>query len=1083
MKLVGPAENRPIAERLPFVFWSSLIHTVAAAFFCLLFSLKSIRSDHWTTVMLVTSRELPYRPCHWIDRALSLAFWFLLASPALALDEGAPVVQATTEVLGASTGTPGPTSTAPPGQPPTASEGGAPGSPPPGAGGGEKAAGAAAGNGAESSESTAKVIRRDSLKAEPTNAAELKQASLGSDGRVAFEFRNQGWPELIEWLSALSGQPIDWQELPGDRVNITTPGRYTVDEVRDLLNRHLLGRGYTLLALDGGYTIVSCSTINPALVPRVDESQLAKLGDHTFVRVLLEVDWLSAEKLATELKPMMSKNGTLTALSTTNRIEAMDAAVTLRDLSTLLGQERSTARREQLAPEFRLRYLPAQEAKSMLEQFLGIEKKKNDKPLTPQEMMQLQQMQQQQGGQPPMPEANKSTVSIVANHRQNSLIIQAPPDRVAVAMEFLKRIDVPNASVISLADVQNRVQVFRLETLDPEKLLEIVQEMNILEPTTQTRVDTENRALIVSGSAADRYIIAQLIQRLDGSGRRFEVMQLRRLDATEVAESIAFLMGQKKEDEDEGRRNRFSYFFGMDQSEEPKEKDHFRVAANARYRQVLLWANDNELSEVRNLLIKLGELPPPEGDRRTLRTIEASATPDTLQYLQRLKEQFERISPNKLQLPDASEFTDPLDEIREELQQEPPADGKQALPPAQDPKSSRASKDDVTKNLRSLLDHPVAALQDVSPSRYLTAHQVAEDEIKDSAGSPADAPEINSASEFDRRFGPAPTQPAERSDQPAAPVVIQFDQAGNLVVSSRDTAALDQLENLMLQFAPPRRPYRVFKLQYASASWVKLNLQDYYKDNKPDDSKADRFYRWYFDEDEEQDEDPAGLGKDVSLRFVDDLDTNTIVVSGADREQLKTIEELIRLWDVAPPVDRRKTRFTKLVQVRFGKAQSIADTVKDAYRDLLSSNDRAFQQQGQGGVQPTGSEQRQRTPRNRDGNDSSLVNSSTDQNSGGSDFTFRGKLSIGVDSLGNTLVVSAEGEALLELVCDMIRQLDEASKPSGDVQVRRMSGMISGQSLEAALKAFSAEASVVSPAASGAEAASPAEREATAPQP
>ncbi len=99
---------------------------------------------------------------------------------------------------------------------------------------------------------------------------------------------------------------------------------------------------------------------------------------------------------------MMSKNGTLTALSTTNRIEAMDAAVTLRDMAALLEQERSSTRREQLAPEFRLRYLPAPEAKVMLEQFLGIEKKK-EKPLTPQEMMQLQQMQQQQGGQQPQP--------------------------------------------------------------------------------------------------------------------------------------------------------------------------------------------------------------------------------------------------------------------------------------------------------------------------------------------------------------------------------------------------------------------------------------------------------------------------------------------------------------------------------------------------------------------------------------------------------------------------------------------------------------------------------------------------------
>ena len=43
-------------------------------------------------------------------------------------------------------------------------------------------------------------------------------------------------------------------------------------------------------------------------------------------------------------------------------------------------------------------------------------------------------------------------------------------------------------------------------SLDPEKLVEIVSEMNVLEPSTRMRVDAKNQALIVSGSGADRFI-------------------------------------------------------------------------------------------------------------------------------------------------------------------------------------------------------------------------------------------------------------------------------------------------------------------------------------------------------------------------------------------------------------------------------------------------------------------------------------------------------------------------------------------------------------------------------------------------
>ncbi len=268
-----------------------------------------------------------------------------------------------------------------------------------------------------------KVIRRDATTNDESDPDELK-ATVGDDGKVAFQFRNQPWVELVQWLAEISDQPLDWLELPGDRVNLRSPGRYTVEETRDLFNRYLLARGYTLLELDGGLTVAKTENINPAIVPRVEVESLETLPSHTYVRALLDVGWLSAEKLAEELKPMISKNGRLTALVTTNRIEAMDAAVNLRQVAHLLQQERDSVSREALAPEFKLRYLPAEEAKTMLEQFLGVEKKQAA-PMSPQQIQMMAQMRSQ-GGKPPgaAPEP-KVEISIVANPRQNSVIIRA----------------------------------------------------------------------------------------------------------------------------------------------------------------------------------------------------------------------------------------------------------------------------------------------------------------------------------------------------------------------------------------------------------------------------------------------------------------------------------------------------------------------------------------------------------------------------------------------------------------------------------------------------------------------------------
>ncbi len=898
-----------------------------------------------------------------------------------------------------------------------------------------------------------KVIRRDDTTNEESDPDEFK-AMVGEDGRVAFQFRNQPWVELVQWLADISDQPLDWLELPGDRVNMRSPGRYTVEETRDLFNRYLLARGYTLLEIDGGLTIAKTEKINPAIVPRVEVSQLARLQPYTFVRTSMDVGWLSAEKLTAELAPMISGNGKLTALTTTNRIEAMDAAVNLRQVAELLEQERNSTSREALAPEFKLRYLPAEEAKQMLEQFLGVEKKEAT-PLTPQQIQMMQQMRSQNNAAPP-PE-KKVEISIVANTRQNSVIIRAPPDRVAVATEFLKRVDVPSESMVTLSDIQTRVQVFRLASLDPEKLIEIVSEMNVLEPTTRVRVDKDNNALIVSGSAADRFIISSLIERLDGSGRKFEVLPLRRLDPAEVAESIAFLMGQKDDDKNKSQGRR-SYYYGYygNNDEETKETDEFRVAANTRYRQVLLWANEHEMAEVQSLLIKLGELPPPGGSSKTVRMIDASATPETFEYLQRLRQQWNRLSPNPLELPDAGEFTDPnengstkenadsSDDQTKAKEQDPPPKAKD-----ESANDNLAHAGDVDRYRLTMMQQAADQLDDQDIDRGAT--------LGDDA-SRSTPPAIRSSQEFDHAFGePREDERTSRPNQAPAAVRIEIDSSGNLVLISPDTDALDQLENLMLQVSPPKRPYQVFHIEHATAFWMRLNLEDYFRDaDESDDNTADAFYSWYWGNgDENTEEEPSGLGKGNKLRFVDDPDTNTLVVSGATGEQLRTIAELIELWDVPEPVNKRKTRFTRLIKVEYGKAEKIAETVKEAYRDLLSSNDKAFSGPGRG--QNGGGGGKEDATKSRNGSGSEFQSSDSGRDGGGADFSFKGKLSLGIDDIGNTLLVSAEGEPLLELVEDMIRQLDEAARPTGEIQVIRLPGSISGDTLQNALKTMGAE--------------------------
>ena len=68
-------------------------------------------------------------------------------------------------------------------------------------------------------------------------------------------------------------------------------------------------------------------------------------------------------------------------------------------------------------------------------------------------------------------------------------------------------------------------------------------------------------------------------------------------------------------------------------------------------------------------------------------------------------------------------------------------------------------------------------------------------------------------------------------------------------------------------------------------------------------------------------------------------------------------------------------------------------------------------------------------------------------------YSFSGRLSMGVDKITKTIIVSAEGEDLLKLVCEMITHLDEAAKPTGSIEVIKLDGA-NGAAMEKALMAL-----------------------------
>ncbi len=305
-----------------------------------------------------------------------------------------------------------------------------------------------------------------------------------------------------------------------------------------------------------------------------------------------------------------------------------------------------------------LRYTAAAEVKTQLEELLGIETKKPAAPMTPQQRQQAAQraaqLAQQNKGKK-APAAKKApAIHLVALVRENAILANAPPDKMAIIEKAIEAIDVARDNV-SLAGTLSRVQIYRLQTVDPEPIVKVLKEMGGLDYDTRLEVDKVNRAIVADASLADHVRILQVVNKLDGSGRTIHVIQLpRQLKAKDTAAAIKFMMtGEEAEEgatQASSPSSRFNPFGGFSRGRRSNSRRRqpeidakaFRVQPNVRTNSLQLWANQAELDKVNQFIRMLGENAAEHEEDRTvesyrLTSIDPTALLTTLESMEALE--------------------------------------------------------------------------------------------------------------------------------------------------------------------------------------------------------------------------------------------------------------------------------------------------------------------------------------------------------------------------------------------------------------------------------------------------------------
>lgn len=590
---------------------------------------------------------------------------------------------------------------------------------------------------------------------------------------VRLDFHGQEWLPVLEWLASTRKLNLDWQTLPEGTLNLSSTKEYSVEEAEDLINMQLLARGFTLLQRGEVLRVAPLENIDITLVPKVEAEDLATLPRHRFVRVTFPLDWMIAEEAAVEFKPLISPYGKLFPIASSNRLEAMDAVVNLRELYRLLTRSEADEGRRERVAEFRLQYRKAEEVAVKVRMLLGLPPAESGTPARKTEL-DIEQAKfrseavKQLGSNAQKFLEDKPDVHVVVNEKENSILVNARPDKIEIVRQAIEAMDKPVPPGESSWESINRVKVYEVSGFDPTtmaSLFSALQERGNLSKETRIHHEPKYNRLVVVASPEDQLTIGSVIASFRTQGRHAEVLPLQRIDpkyATEAVETV--LKNPSRPSTAPGQPSDGS----------------FQIEPDVVHNRLLLWATSDEVAEVREFLAQLGE------------TFEPSPTSTKMHVVQ-------------LRGAKPAEVAKRLQAVWKEISDSPLVIDGKSDPAA--PKSAPPATPTTTPDSPVPQSNPTTDRSAARPTAQFVAQQ---QPISPLPTSEQSTPQSTTVAPAD-------------SDQPAS-VRVLTDDKGEMTILSRDPAVAEAARRLVEQMVPSAEEVQVISLAHAKAITVKAQL-------------------------------------------------------------------------------------------------------------------------------------------------------------------------------------------------------------------------------------------------------------------
>ncbi len=235
--------------------------------------------------------------------------------------------------------------------------------------------------------------------------------------KFSFQMKDVPWYDVLEWYAKTSGLTPIYNVVPTGKFTFTPPKpdmQYTLGEITDIINEAMASQKYMLFRRQVSFTVLPTDEkleLGPLL--RFELSDLPRLGKTEVVQVLIPLTNLAVEDVAPEVKKMLTPYGAVSSLQKTNTLVVVDTAGNIRRIVETLEacDKEKSDRGDSLSHQ--CRWKKAQEVADKLKEALA------DKD--------------------PGKASSKAQISV--DEKKNTVIITAPPDKLAQAKKFIEDFD------------------------------------------------------------------------------------------------------------------------------------------------------------------------------------------------------------------------------------------------------------------------------------------------------------------------------------------------------------------------------------------------------------------------------------------------------------------------------------------------------------------------------------------------------------------------------------------------------------------------------------------------------------------